>query len=204
VNRLPLSWTFVLALSLTTGCPSAESAKTPDVSASPSPSVHIAGPGPSPAEATTPSPASTNTGPALPSHPLPEEGRAGTDFLRSIKIQVGSKPLDVWIAEREPQRRLGLMHVTDMDEERGMLFVYPQAGYRSFWMRNTKIPLSLAYISADGRIAQILDMEPMTRVSHPSKATIRLVLEVNQGWFKRHGITVGAHIPGISKLPGYP
>lgn len=111
--------------------------------------------------------------------------------------------LKTWIADTEDSRRLGLMHVKQLPEDCGMLFVYPAAGRRAFWMENTYVPLSLAYLRSDGTIDQILDMQPLSRRTHPSQGVIRLVLEVNQGWFERHGVKVGDKIPGVSGLLGY-
>ncbi|MGE0713463.1 MAG: DUF192 domain-containing protein [Planctomycetota bacterium] len=189
------------------GCPSADGGKTqsggsapPSDSPSASPSVQPSPP-PSPEQSKGPNP--LDVGPAPPPYPRPEDGVTGTQLLRSMPLQVGPAKLEVWIADTAASRTLGLMHVTHMDEGRGMIFVYPEAGRRAFWMRNTKIPLSLAYIAADGTVDQLLDMEPMTTTSHPSKGSIRLVLEVNQGWFARHGVKVGDHVPGVTGLVGY-
>lgn len=201
-----------LALS---GCPSAgdgdQGSPTPAPSPSDTPQLAVA-PDPQldPPPTQPPDPAQlagdpSSVGPAPPPrHPRPEDGRPGTDLLRTIALDVGGKArLQTWVADTPNSRELGLMHVTSMPEERGMIFVYPTAGRRSFWMRNTKIPLSLAYIAADGTIDQILDMQPMTTKSHPSDSLIRLVLEVNQGWFERHGVEVGDRIPGLQRLVGH-
>jgi hypothetical protein len=110
----------------------------------------------------------------------------------------------VYLANTDESRQLGLMHVRQLPEEEGMLFVYPRAGRRSFWMRNTYIPLSLAYIAEDGTIDQLVDMRPLEDTTYPSRSTVRFVLEVNQGWFQRHQVQVGAKVEGLSGLVGYP
>ena len=206
----PLQACLALCL-LLAGCPSAgdgeQGSPTPAPSANDTPQVAF----PQPSEPVPPPPptpgetAPSAVGPAPPPrHPRPEDGRPGTDFLRTIELDVAGKAkLQTWVADDPNSRELGLMHVTSMPEDRGMIFVYPTAGRRSFWMRNTKIPLSLAYIAADGTIDQILDMQPMTTKSHPSQSLIRLVLEVNQGWFQRHGVQVGDKIPGLQRLIGH-
>ncbi len=78
-----------------------------------------------------------------------------------------------------------------LDEDRGMLFVYDRDSRKSFWMKNTKIPLSIAYIAADGTIREIYDMEPLSTRIIESKYSVRYALEVNQGAFERHGIKAG-------------
>lgn len=156
--------------------------------------AHPAGSGPGDAMVGPPGPPST---------PEPEEGRAQTHLLREHPLRVGGRPLTVWIADTEPSRRLGLMHVREMPETRGMLFIYPRTARRSFWMKNTYVPLSLAYITSDGRVDQLWDMEPLqTQRVYPSRAAVRYVLEVNQGWFERHGVKVGDRVEGLEGLVG--
>lgn len=183
------------------GCPApAEKTEEPVPSAlpsSPRPST-----GPTPVARETPPP-SRGTGPMPMAHPRPEDGIPGTDRLRSMNLQFARTSLKAWIADTPSSRQLGLMHVKDLDEGGGMLFVYPVDARRAFWMENTYVPLSLAYLRSDGTIDQILDMEPLSRETHPSTGVIRLVLEVNQGWFDRHGVKVGDKIPGIEGLIGY-
>ena len=133
----------------------------------------------------------------------PDDGVPQTDLLPTRVLQVGGAKLIAWVADQEDSRRLGLMHVRSIPDDHGMLFVYPRAGRRSFWMRNTHVPLSLAYVAADGTIEQLVDMQPLDLTSHPSRTSVRLVLEVNQGWFRRNAVEVGTKIPGITELVGY-
>ena len=105
--------------------------------------------------------------------------------------------LRVEIADTSAERALGLMHRAVLPKDAGMLFIYPKSDWRSFWMKNTRIPLSLAYISAGWRITEIVRMNPPPgRVlrTYPSKKPARYALEVNRGWFKRNGIGVGAEV----------
>jgi hypothetical protein len=135
--------------------------------------------------------------------PAPEDGRPQTELRPTQTLKVGRANLETWIVDGPKSRQLGLMHVKAMAPNRGMLFVYPGVRRRSFWMQNTYVALSLAYVSADGTIEQILDMKPLTRTSHPSKSAVRFVLEVNQGWFAKNGVAVGDTIAGISGLRGF-
>ncbi len=147
--------------------------------------------------------ASGPTGPVMPRTPRPDEGRDQLALCETRPIRVGTVPLTVWIADTAERRELGLMHVRDLPDDRGMLFIYPDVKRRGFWMRNTFVPLSLAYIREDGTIDQLVDMEPHDETPHPSAGSVRFVLEVRQGWFRQHGVAVGAQLEGIRNLPGY-
>ena len=132
-------------------------------------------------------------------------------FTRGTVILVQGEfraTLRVEVADTSAERALGLMHRAVLPEDAGMLFIYPKSDWRSFWMKNTRIPLSLAYISADWRIDEIVRMNPPPgRVlgggkrlprrgprTYPSKKPARYALEVNRGWFERHGIGIGAEV----------
>jgi len=184
------------------GCPTQDDPPTgpgPAATASPSSSS----PTPSAAPSATPGGMVGPFGPARPRTPDPDDGVPQTDLLPTRVLQVGGAKLIAWVADQEDSRRLGLMHVRSIPDDHGMLFVYPRAGRRSFWMRNTHVPLSLAYVAADGTIEQLVDMQPLDLTSHPSRTSVRLVLEVNQGWFRRNAVEVGTKIPGITELVGY-
>jgi uncharacterized membrane protein (UPF0127 family) len=111
--------------------------------------------------------------------------------LETKSMTVGDVPLTVEIADTPETRQKGLMFRKSMPENHGMLFVFEREEKRSFWMKNTPLPLSIAYISADGTIREILDMEPFTERSYPSGWSVKYALEVNQGFFERHGIKTG-------------
>ncbi len=142
-------------------------------------------------------------GPPPPRVPRPDEGRPQTNRPTDREIVVGGRRLAVWVVADAASRELGLMHVRDLPRDRGMLFVYPDAARRRFWMKNTYVPLSLAYVAADGRIEQLVDMEPLTLEGHPSRTAVRFVLEVQQGWFRRNGVEVGDQVEGIVDLVGH-
>ncbi len=115
--------------------------------------------------------------------------------LYVLKLYLGAETLDAELALSIKEISTGLMYRKEMDENRGMLFVYPYVSDVAFYMKNTYIPLSVAYIDPEGVIQEIYDMEPLNEESVPSKSdNIRYILEVNQGWFARHGIEPGTLI----------
>ena len=109
-------------------------------------------------------------------------------------ITIGDKTLIVEIADTAEKRQTGLMYRKSLGEDEGMLFIFPEEDFHSFWMKNTLIALSIAFIKEDGTIVQIEDMEPQTETAHPSKFPVKYALEVNKGWFKEHNITTGDKI----------
>jgi len=112
--------------------------------------------------------------------------------LRPIKVK--GKTILVEIACTPETRERGLMFRKNLPRDQGMLFVYPSERYLSFWMKNTFIPLSAAFIRADGWICQIEKMQPLTLTRHLSKMPVKYVLEMNQGWFERNGVSVGDYV----------
>lgn len=106
-------------------------------------------------------------------------------------VRIGSYEVRVEIADSDEEQRRGLMFREELPENHGMLFVFEQEAPRSFWMRNTAIPLSIAYIDAEGRIVSIHDMEPFSEEPVPSRGPAKYALEVNQGEFGRNGVGSG-------------
>jgi uncharacterized membrane protein (UPF0127 family) len=100
-------------------------------------------------------------------------------------------PVQVEIADTPDQRQTGLMGRSALAEDAGMLFIFDQEQILSFWMKNTLIPLSIAYVDAEGRIVDIQDMQPLDETSHPSAEPARYALEVNQGFFAERGVMIG-------------
>lgn len=99
------------------------------------------------------------------------------------------------IADTDTLRSRGLMFRKGLDKNRGMIFMYSSEEYLTFWMKNTYIPLSIAYISGEGVIHEIYDMKPLdTSIVYPSRLPARYALEVNRGWFREHGITQGCRV----------
>jgi uncharacterized membrane protein (UPF0127 family) len=95
------------------------------------------------------------------------------------------------------QQATGLMHRREMPQHEGMLFVFPQATKQCFWMKNTLIPLTAAFVADDGTIVNLEDMKPQTTESHCSTRPVRFVLEMNLGWFAKKGLKAGSKISGI-------
>ena len=108
-----------------------------------------------------------------------------------ITLGIGGKTLDVEVASDDPSRRLGLMHRKSLPENAGMLFMYREPQRLAFWMKNTHVPLSIAFIDDRGVIVQIKDMAPLDEREVHCDTPVRQALEVNQGWFERNGIKVG-------------
>jgi uncharacterized membrane protein (UPF0127 family) len=111
--------------------------------------------------------------------------------LPSAAIDIAGFELTVEIADTQETRSEGLMFRRSMADNHGMLFVFEYEHLASFWMKNTTIPLSIAFIAADGTIRQIEDMEPESLSSVASRRNILYALEVNQGWFEERGIDEG-------------
>ncbi len=112
-----------------------------------------------------------------------------------IRISAGEAvEVQVEVADERAERQTGLMGRTELAPDAGMLFVFGRERDLSFWMRNTLIPLSIAYIAADGRIVDIQDMAPLDETSHPSAEPAKYALEVNQGFFAKRGVEVGDRV----------
>lgn len=118
-------------------------------------------------------------------------GSCGGGTLATIVIEIEGIELTVEVADTRESRSEGLMFRRSMKENHGMLFVFETESQVSFWMKNTRIPLSIAFIAADGTIRQIEDMEPESLSSVVSERNVLYALEVNQGWFEKNGITAG-------------
>jgi uncharacterized membrane protein (UPF0127 family) len=116
--------------------------------------------------------------------------------LPRIKIAAGMHLIDTQVAATPEQRSTGLMHRADMPASEGMLFVFEQAGQQCFWMKNTLLPLTAAFVADDGTIVNLADMKPLSTDSHCSAQPVRYVLEMNQGWFKKKGIKAGFKLGG--------
>ena len=116
--------------------------------------------------------------------------------LPHIALTAGMYQIDVQLAVTPEQREVGLMHRKEMPLHEGMLFVFEQASTQCFWMKNTLIPLTAAFVADDGSIVNLADMKPQTTQSHCSTQPVRYVLEMNQGWFVRKGIKSGFKLAG--------
>lgn len=110
-------------------------------------------------------------------------------------IAIGSEIVQMRLAVHESERSQGLMHVTQMPENEGMLFVWAQPQRMSFYMRNTRLPLDIGFINADGILREIYPMYPgVEDTVRSADADLKFALEMNQGWFSRHDVKPGAKL----------
>jgi uncharacterized membrane protein (UPF0127 family) len=111
--------------------------------------------------------------------------------LPRLKMQAGMHQIDAQVAATPEQRQIGLMNRPAMPQHEGMLFVFERAAPQCFWMKNTLIPLTAAFIDEDGTVVNLVDMKPLSTQSHCSARPVRFVLEMNQGWFAHKKIEAG-------------
>jgi uncharacterized membrane protein (UPF0127 family) len=120
--------------------------------------------------------------------------------LRVVQLRIGNSSLIAEVADNPQTSANGLMFRDSLPDDHGMLFVFEKPKTASFWMKNTKIPLSIAYIDSAGRILQIESMKPLDETPIESTSNeVAFALEVNEGWFKRNGVSTGAKISGIRR-----
>lgn len=123
---------------------------------------------------------------------IPVLSGSGEYLIYIINGNDSKTALTIEIADDESERQRGLMYRYSLDRDRGMLFVFEKERMLSFWMKNTYIPLDIAYISKTGVINEIYRMEPLDiSITYPSKKAAMYALEVNAGWFSRNSITAG-------------
>jgi uncharacterized membrane protein (UPF0127 family) len=116
--------------------------------------------------------------------------------LPTTPLTIGIHVVQAELAVTPEQQATGMMFRTSMGTNEGMLFVNDDAGVRCFWMRNTLVPLTIAFVADDGTIVNTADMEPRSEKSHCSAQPVRFALEMNLGWFAKRGIKPGAKISG--------
>jgi uncharacterized membrane protein (UPF0127 family) len=116
--------------------------------------------------------------------------------LPTVQLHAGMHNIKAMVAQTPEQRRIGLMFRREMPVNEGMLFVFEQPNVQCFWMKNTLLPLSIAFVSDDGTVLNVDEMKPQTEDSHCSAGPVRFVLEMNTGWFARRGIQAGAKLSG--------
>lgn len=120
--------------------------------------------------------------------------------LRESELTVGTAKVLAEVAETGEQRQTGLMYREKLEDGRGMLFVFTEPQPLGFWMKNTTVPLSIAYINAEGVIREIHDLQPLDET--PVQSLFRdllYALEVPQGWFARHKILPGDRVGGLPR-----
>lgn len=129
--------------------------------------------------------------------------QARTEMPRS-ELSAGMYRIEVEVAATPQNRQLGLMNRREMAAQQGMVFVFTEDARHCMWMKNTLLPLSVAFLDARGRILNIEDMRPQTEDSHCASGAARFALEMNQGWFRERGVKAGDSIRGVERLPaGY-
>ncbi len=128
-------------------------------------------------------------------------GAVRSDPLLTYPLKIKGHAIRVEVANTEDTRRTGLMFRETLPENQGMLFVYETQGRHAMWMKNTLIPLSVAFIDRSGRIINIEDMQPQTEDAHGARASAAYSLETNQGWFKKRGIKAGDRVQGLERVP---
>ncbi|QTN29317.1 DUF192 domain-containing protein [Rhodoferax sp. AJA081-3] len=121
--------------------------------------------------------------------------------LPRTKLSVGMYQIDAQVAASSEQREIGLMFRKNMPQHEGMLFIFESPSRLCFWMKNTPLPLTAAFVADDGAIVNLEDMKPLTTESHCSTKPVRYVLEMNQGWFAKKGIKPGAKLSGRPFTP---
>ncbi len=120
-------------------------------------------------------------------------------------LTIKEKKIRVEVARTDGEKSKGLMFREKLGENEGMLFVFEREEILSFWMKNTRIPLSIAFLDRNGKIVDIQDMTPFSLQTHVSAVPAQYALEVNQGWFRRNGISVGdsvalpPHVENLTK-----
>jgi uncharacterized membrane protein (UPF0127 family) len=123
-------------------------------------------------------------------------GQDAPQRLPAITLNAGIHNIHAEVARTEVEMAVGLMHRRELPPNDGMLFAYETAETRCFWMKNTFIPLSIAFIGDDGTITSIEDMEPLKLDAHCSTKPVRYALEMNQGWFAKRGLKPGVQLQG--------
>lgn len=121
--------------------------------------------------------------------------------LPTIPLRINGHKLTAEIADTFATRSTGLMHRFSLKPDHGMLFVFRQPESQAFWMKNTFVALSIAYIDDKGRIVNIEDMAPQTENTHPSSGPAMYALEMKKGWFNERAIGAGAVVVGLAKAP---
>jgi uncharacterized membrane protein (UPF0127 family) len=127
---------------------------------------------------------------------LPGFAQDGPQKLPAIKLNAGMHIIQAEVAQSPGQRAIGLMNRPSMGANEGMLFVFERPGQQCFWMKNTLLPLSIAFLADDGTVVNIEDMKPQTLASHCSRKEVRFALEMNVGWFAKRGIKPGSRLTG--------
>ena len=126
---------------------------------------------------------------------------AQTPPMPRAELPAGFHRIEAEVAANQADRTQGLMHRRVLAPNQGMIFAFPQTAMHCFWMKNTPLPLAIAFLDEKGKIVSIDEMAPETEDNHCPAEPARFALEMNAGWFKAKGLKAGAVIGGIEKLP---
>jgi len=126
--------------------------------------------------------------------------RSAAAELPRIRLEIGSRTVTAEVALDAASHSRGLMFREKLGRDHGMLFLFPEAQQPCFWMKNTPLPLSIAFIDAGGMIVSLADMQPYSLDTHCAIAPVRYALEMNQGWFARYGAGPGTPVKGLPRL----
>jgi uncharacterized membrane protein (UPF0127 family) len=129
-------------------------------------------------------------------------GAAADVVFKTSQVRIAGHPLKVEVAASDEQRMQGLMFRKKMGANDGMLFIFDEPAYHAMWMKNTLIPLSVAFVDAQGAILNILDMEPQTLDSHMAAGPAIYAIETNKGWFAEKKVKAGDKVTGLPKPKG--
>ena len=134
-------------------------------------------------------------------HTTPAWSKESNPPLPMITLNVGSQSVKAEVAVTDETRQKGLMFREKMARNSGMLFVFPDIAYHAMWMRNTPLPLAVAFVDTSGKIVSIHEMQPHTEVSHMAAGPVKYALEMHSGWFERNNVKAGDTINGLAKAP---
>ncbi len=118
-----------------------------------------------------------------------------------MELTAGIHRIEAEVASNQENRMVGLMRREVMAQQHGMLFVFPELNTHCMWMKNTLLPLSVAFLDEDGVIINVEDMKPQTEDNHCARRPARFALEMNQGWFAKRGLGPGTKLNGLTKAP---
>ena len=128
--------------------------------------------------------------------PLAQAQSGPQPRLPTIDLQAGIHVIKTELAITPEQQQMGMMFRREMGTNEGMLFISEDSSQRCFWMRNTLVPLTIAFLADDGTIVNLADMDAQSDRSHCSAKPVRFALEMNRGWFAKRGLKAGAKIKG--------
>jgi uncharacterized membrane protein (UPF0127 family) len=120
---------------------------------------------------------------------------------QTVPLTVHGAELRAEVADDPKERAQGLMHRDSLGADAGMVFVYPESDVRSFWMKDTRIPLSIAFLDADGVVVTLADLQPLDTRGVSSVLPAKYAVEANRGWFREHGGVVGDRVSGLPPAP---